>query len=1454
MSKIIKNLKVSWSWNGDFYALQGFNIAITPTSYDPTENIVCIAEAKGNVTTYTFSNVTIDSGIQYTAWVQALYPGGDSNWISTGNITVSDDGSATIATANDINTVNNTNIPNAVNQGQLYLRGVCLNRGGNRILKLSGNDIYNTTGGRGLRCCVIKRSDLSIVSTTDYDVYGGATYQDNLATALNALDDTVIVTLTSYDAISTNANLITAIARCGGSGNAPAGGRTPFAFVGIPGINQGAGLEVVSGQSSTSPYAEISTKIINGIPQGIDTTRSTIINNLNNTNNNVTTAQNTANSKRRVFNAQPLPPYDVGDLWITNTAAGQGDLYNCITARSTGSYNSADWIKSVKYTDDTAVNNLVIGGTNLLLNSNYKFGFNNWSLFGSPTITEILTVSQPTFSQVLHLQVTGANQFYTQDVGVTAGNTYCISFIAHVLNNPCGIQIFLHGPGMQDTNASNKPEPNSDYTKYYFLQTIPAGYTTMTIQVGAAGGIPNSGPMDLYISNIKVEIGTKPSDWSPSPIDAQSLIDAMSNDNLLTPLEKQEARKEMDSIINEKSNFDSQADTLGVTTEKTNYDNAYNTLYSYVNPLVVDSQLNTTSSIVGSTFRTDFSNYYSMKAALQAALVTKANNLTSTAQSTANSKRRVFTSTPITPYDVGDLWSQGSSGDLMKCVTARSSGAYVSGDWALATKYTDDTTVNNLDIGGKNLLTNSGYTYDIDGTLVRGTYNTLSLDTTNIYNNNNSLKIVASAASISGSQDIWQQLYDACFLNYNVIVSFYVKGSIATTGWIRLAGATATGGMISFNITTSWTKVSIYLGTISAIGTKGATEMIYGFNSAGTYNINSMKLEYGNRPTAWTPAPEDINTSIQNVDAKVTTAQQKILPDAIVNTVSQTISSQSADVYPIKNNSSGITYSTSFVSTVDTSTYSGQSMVSNKTNDYTQYTFVGTGINLYFKKGTDQGIAQIYVDNVSQGNFDCYNSSNIYKYKLFATVSLTYGTHTVKIVVTGTKNASSTGTSISFDYLEILNGQSAITVSNFGSQMRQSIDDFTYSFNQMNSAKVSIDTTGLHVSGGTITGSTVTLGGGNNGNGTLEVYGYNGEPVPIISLDNNGIKINMELNGDGYLNNAFSVSSYVDGTYTSLMNINGEGVLEYNGTMLLWNSNFSGTSLTMDRTSLTFKNATGSYLITNDSTITSAGTGQLSFLGESHFCASGTTYSDPWSGTLCAIKTSGNIAATGDIQSGSTFRYSNGDKAIRGRWGISDICANHIGDSGPYFEVWGLSDIWAINVWKSDVSLKQNIMDTTVNALDKINQIKHRQFNWKSDNKLQRLGIISQELEEIEPSWVIGLQQPNGSVLKQPYEPNIIPYITKAIHELDEKINNVDIGQKYYTDRAQLSNGTCTININPIFMIVADTTQQYEVQTWSYGDWHVYVKPEDMHDTYFTVSGDGNTPFGYTVIAKNKQL
>ena len=80
------------------------------------------------------------------------------------------------------------------------------------------------------------------------------------------------------------------------------------------------------------------------------------------------------------------------------------------------------------------------------------------------------------------------------------------------------------------------------------------------------------------------------------------------------------------------------------------------------------------------------------------------------AKDTADSKRRVFVVEPVPPYEVGDLWAQGVSGDLMRCAKGRLSGSFVSSDWEKASKYTDDTKANEAlqrmkDMADDNIIT-----------------------------------------------------------------------------------------------------------------------------------------------------------------------------------------------------------------------------------------------------------------------------------------------------------------------------------------------------------------------------------------------------------------------------------------------------------------------------------------------------------------------------------------------------------------------------------------------------------------------------------------------------------------------------------------------------------------------------------------------------------------------------
>lgn len=86
----------------------------------------------------------------------------------------------------------------------------------------------------------------------------------------------------------------------------------------------------------------------------------------------------------------------------------------------------------------------------------------------------------------------------------------------------------------------------------------------------------------------------------------------------------------------------------------------------------------------------------------------------------------------------------------------------------------------------------------------------------------------------------------------------------------------------------------------------------------------------------------------------------------------------------------------------------------------------------------------------------------------------------------------------------------------------------------------------------------------------------------------------------------------------------------------------------------------------------------------------------------------------------------------------------------------------------SDIRFKKNIVPTSIYALDRINKLKTYEYDFAKDNNKyhKELGLIAQEVEQ----WI-----PDAHLVErddlQSYSPFFfIPYLVKAIQELDEKI------------------------------------------------------------------------------------
>lgn len=59
-------------------------------------------------------------------------------------------------------------------------------------------------------------------------------------------------------------------------------------------------------------------------------------------------------------------------------------------------------------------------------------------------------------------------------------------------------------------------------------------------------------------------------------------------------------------------------------------------------------------------------------------------------------KAQVFINTPVPPYRVGDLWFDADTQEMLTCVESRDTGKCVKSDWQKKTKYTDDSGLNSF--------------------------------------------------------------------------------------------------------------------------------------------------------------------------------------------------------------------------------------------------------------------------------------------------------------------------------------------------------------------------------------------------------------------------------------------------------------------------------------------------------------------------------------------------------------------------------------------------------------------------------------------------------------------------------------------------------------------------------------------------------------------------------------
>lgn len=264
-----------------------------------------------------------------------------------------------------------------------------------------------------------------------------------------------------------------------------------------------------------------------------------------------------------------------------------------------------------------------------------------------------------------------------QIVSAKVGDTFTLSATLFG-DGKCNASFIVTDGGDRTSIKTYNPESlSTSGTRAFATYTVKTdGEFTFRIENTVSDSV-------IKLSSMKLERGTVATDWTPAPEDTatdmgQIVVDFNTD---IANLQSQ-----IDGSIT--TWFYEVAPTLEngpaknwVTTEDKN---------THLGDLYYDTQ-------TGYCYRWQIKNNIYSWERITDTDVTKALEDAKNAQDTADGKRRVFTSTPTPPYDSGDLWVQGTNGDIMRCQTSKAKGAtYAASDWVKASKYTDDSAVNNF--------------------------------------------------------------------------------------------------------------------------------------------------------------------------------------------------------------------------------------------------------------------------------------------------------------------------------------------------------------------------------------------------------------------------------------------------------------------------------------------------------------------------------------------------------------------------------------------------------------------------------------------------------------------------------------------------------------------------------------------------------------------------------------
>ena len=787
--------------------------------------------------------------------------------------------------------------------------------------------------------------------------------------------------------------------------------------------------------------------------------------------------------------------------------------------------------------------------------------------------------------------------------------------------------------------------------------------------------------------------------------------------------------------------------------------------------------------------------------------ITKALAAAQDAQDTADHKRRVFVTKPQPPYDIGDLWSQGESegGDILTCTVSRAKGAsYVQSDWQKLNKYTDDTKAEEA-LEAASLARNMTMQLDND-------YQGIPVDSDGNYTE--FPECTTTATVMYGTQDITDNCTYTITTSQNVqgnwnkeTKTYTVTGLTADSGWVNIKAAYLNNLVVS----KQFSLAKQYAGPqgIPGIGTDGKTTYLH-IQYAPVQNPTAAQMS--KTPNKYIGTYTDFSGVDSTNPTKYTWA--KFEGDQGAQGPKGANGKTPYFHIAYANSADG---RTGF--SVDDSVnklYIGQytDYTPDDSTDPTKYSWTkikgeqGTAGRTYFFQsnadvllmGADKKItpSSLIVDSFYRdGNGEIAQSQKGW-WKLekstdngatwaILTVSQTTALDRLKINVNGLslKAHDMLKVSLYFDQSKskLADYQTYSVAVDVASLTQEQIVDILSDGGKFKGLYYGKDESGnatLYISFNAMKGGVISLGGTNNGNGQLKIYdadgnqisrlGYTGYVVlnkntgnPMVSLNSAGLRLYTDYtDADNY--NALMLGKY--GLFAQKVQ---------NKVLELW---MDGTDHTWD-----------GYIIRYLKNKVRINTNSLFTDG----CELGANFSTD--GTLMfydlenQAKTSGKVkrqpvASVSADDSQVAYLFSGkGSKhgetivhrrlGIRAKWGGAGFSTDYLYTDGQV----------------SDIRLKENIKNSETGALETVNRMKVRQFDWKEPmgGWHQNIGFVADELEEIDPNLALGGgYDENGEMdIKQINSPYLLNYAIKAIQELSTKVDEQEKRIKELEKRSQ---------------------------------------------------------------------